>query len=124
MDAHDDGRRDLERGADELLNTSAREDGRGDYPWHSERWMELLARRERPGVEELPAPEHAGAAQARLAGLVVDADLTRRQRMVVRWLARGLSQREIAALLGLSESQVCRIKQAAFERVRAVGERR
>lgn len=123
MDAYDGGH-DLERAADALLSASAHEDGRGDYPWYSERWLELLARRERPGVEELPAPERRGAAAARLAGLVVDAGLTRRQRMVVRWLARGLSQREIATLLGLSESQVCRIKQAAFKRLRAAGERR
>lgn len=123
MDAHDGGR-DLERAADALLSASAHEDGHGDYPWYSERWLELLARRERPGVEELPAPEGGGAAEARLAGLVVDAGLTRRQRMVIRWLARGLSQREIASLLGLSESQVCRIKQAALKRLRAAAERR
>lgn len=123
MGAHGDERCDLERAADELLSASAREHGRGDYPWYSERWLGLLARRERPGVEELPAPESCGEAQARLAGLVVDANLTRRQRMVVRWLARGLSQREIAAQLGISESQVCRIKQAALGRLRAVGER-
>lgn len=124
MEAQERERRDLERAADELLGASARDHGRGDYPWYSERWMELLGRRERPGVEDLPAPESAGEAHARLARLVVDANLTRRQRMVVRWLARGLSQREIAAMLGLSESQVCRIKQAALDRLRAVGETR
>jgi DNA-directed RNA polymerase specialized sigma subunit len=70
----------------------------------------------------MPAPESAGEAHGRLARLVVDADLTRRQRLVIRCLARGRSQREIAALLGLSESQVCRIKQAALARLRAVGE--
>lgn len=124
MAAQDRERRDLERAADELLGASARAHGRGDYPWYSERWMDMLGRRERPGVEELPAPQSIGEEHGRLAALVVDANLTRHQRMVIRWLARGLSQREIAALLGLSEAQVCRIKQAALERLRAVGDTR
>lgn len=122
MEARYRERRELECAADELLSADAREHGRGDYPWYSERWMELLGRREQPGVDEMPAPESAGAAHGRLARLVVDADLTRRQRLVIRGLARGLSQREIAARLGLSEAQVCRIKQAALARLRAVGE--
>ncbi|MGD9497880.1 MAG: sigma factor-like helix-turn-helix DNA-binding protein [Armatimonadota bacterium] len=107
----------LERQADALLAQSIRERGRGEYPCFTERWMDLLARRERPGVEELPASS-PGELEAKLGGMVVNAGLTRRQRMVIRWLARGVSQREIAQMLGLSESQVCRIKQAALQRLR------
>ena len=67
----------------------------------------------------VPAP--AGEIEARLAGMVVDAQLTRRQRMVVRWIARGQSQRQIAAMLGISEAQVSRVKSAAFARMRREG---
>ena len=79
---------ELERRSDELLIDG--EQGRREYPCHTERWMEILGRRERPGIERVPAP--AGEIEAKLAGMVVDAQLTRRQRMVVRWLARGQSQ--------------------------------
>ncbi len=110
-------RSELERRSDELLTDDA--DDRAEYPCHTERWMDIVARRESPGVERAPA--RGGEIEARLAGMVVDASLTRRQRMVVRWLARGLSQREIAETLGLSEAQVSRIKSAAFERMRREG---
>ncbi len=121
MDGYDETGRKLERQADELLTRSIRERGRGDYPCYSERWMRLLAERERPGVEDLPAPSSCGEFEAMLGGMVVDADLTRRQRMVIRWVARGISQREIAEMLGLSESQVCRIRQTALARMRRAG---
>jgi len=121
MDRHDETERRLERQADELLTRSTRERGGGDYPCHTERWMRLLAERERPGVEDLPAPPSCGEFEAMLGGMVVNADLTRRQRMVIRWVARGISQREIAAKMGLSESQVCRIRQAALQRMRRAG---
>jgi len=121
MDGHDRAEQRLERQADALLSGSIRERGRGDYPCYTERWMRLLAERERAGVEELPARPAGGEFEAMLGRMVVDADLTRRQRMVVRWVARGISQREIARMLGLSESQVCRIRQAAAERMRRAG---
>lgn len=108
---------ELERRSDELLIDG--EQGRREYPCHTERWMEILGRRERPGIERVPAP--AGEIEAKLAGMVVDAQLTRRQRMVVRWLARGQSQRQIAAMLGISEAQVSRVKSAAFARMRREG---
>jgi len=109
----------LERRADELLLTSAREAGRGDYPFHTQRWMDLLAAREGAGVEHLPAPppepvEHC----ALLARVLADADLTRRQRQVIRLLAAGLRQAEIAARLSISQAQVSRLKQAAIRAMR------
>ncbi len=110
--------RALERRADDLLAESIREHGRGEYPCYTERWMNLLSERERPGIDRVPAPHSIGEVEARLGGIVVDADLTRRQRMVIRWLVRGISQRQIAEMLGISESQVCRIKQAAIDRMR------
>lgn len=113
--------RELERRADELLVESIRRHGRGEYPCYTERWMNLLSERECPGVEKLPSPPIAGEFEAIIGGMIVDANLTRRQRMVIRWIARGLSQRQIAEMMGLSESQVCRIKQAALRRMREAG---
>lgn len=112
--------RDLERRADELLAESVRRDGRGEYPFYTERWLRELRRRERSGVEYMPA-RGGGRLEARLGGMVVDAQLTRRQRQVIRWVVRGISQREIARMLGISESQVCRVKQAAIRRMRDTG---
>ncbi len=82
--------------------------------------MDELARREVPGIERVAAPT-GGQIEARLAGMVVEARLTRRQRLVIRGLLRGRRQREIAGMLGISESQVCRIKQAAVQRMREAG---
>jgi DNA-binding CsgD family transcriptional regulator len=107
---------ELERSSDELLTQSRSRGGDEDYPCHTERWMDILSRRERPGVERIAAP--GGEIEASLAGMVVHANLTRRQRMVVRWVVRGISQREIAKRLGLSEAQVSRIKSAALDRIR------
>ncbi len=121
MDRHDVAGHRLERQADELLARSIRERGRGEYPCYTERWMRLLAERECPGVEDLAAPPTCGEFEAMLGGMVVDADLTRRQRTVIRWAARGLTLREIAQMMGLSESQVCRIRQAALERMKRAG---
>ena len=112
-------RSEMERRSDELLGESGRDGGREEYPCHTERWMDILRRREGPGVERLAAP--GGEVDAKLAGMVVHANLTRRQRMVVRWVARGASQREIAERLGVSESQVSRIRSAALERIRREG---
>jgi DNA-directed RNA polymerase specialized sigma subunit len=81
--------------------------------------MDILGRRERPGVERAPAP--GGEIEAALAGMVVNANLTRRQRMVIRGLSRGHSGREIAGMLGISESQVSRIRSAALDRMRREG---
>jgi DNA-binding CsgD family transcriptional regulator len=81
--------------------------------------MDILGRRERPGVERAAAP--GGEIEAKLAGMVVHANLTRRQRQVIRWVVRGISQREIAEMLGISESQVSRIRSAAIERIRREG---
>ncbi len=108
--------------ADELLMGSVRRRGRGEYPFYTQRRMEELARRETQFREELsptepPAPD-AAISQATLARVVVDAQLTRRQRTVIRWLARGLSQRQIAEMLGVSEPTVTRLKQSAFEEMR------
>lgn len=113
------GRRELERRSDELVVGSR--DGDEEYPCHTERWMDILARREAPGVERAAAP--GGEIEATLARMVVDANLTRRQRMVIRWVARGVSQREIARMLGLSEAQVSRIKSAAWDRIQRAGVR-
>lgn len=112
-------RREMEERSDELLAQSGRDGGREEYPCHTERWMQILGRRDRPGIERVPAP--GGEFEAKLAGMVVHANLTRRQRMVVRWVMRGVSQREIAEMLGLSESQVSRIRSAALDRLRREG---
>ena len=111
--------RELERRSDGLVVASS--GAAAEYPCHTERWMDILARRERPGVERAAAP--GGEIDAALARMVVDANLTRRQRMVIRSVMRGVSQREIAGMLGLSEAQVSRIKSAAWERIRRAGVR-
>lgn len=115
------GERELERRSDRLLVESGTQGGREEFPCHTERWMDIIARREGPGVERVAAP--GGEVEASLAGMVVHANLTRRQRMVVRCVVHGISQREIARMLGLSESQVSRIRQAALERIRRAGVR-
>ena len=110
----------VELEAEQLLTASVRERGRGEYPFYTERWMNLVSEREAALDEHVPADE--GPAEdtgaAALARLVVDAQLTRRQRMVVRWLLQGLSQQQIAEMLGVSEASVTRLKQSAFERIR------
>ena len=111
--------RRMEQDSDDLLAESIREHGRGEYPCYSGRWMELLAGRETGGVEYEPGA--GGEIEAMLGGMVVDANLTRKQRMVVRWVVRGVSQREIARMMGLSEAQVSRIRSAAIERLRREG---
>lgn len=110
-------RNELERRADTLLTEHAQ--GAAEYPCHTERWMDILSRREAPGADLASAS--GGEVEARLARLVVNATLTRRQRVVVRGLAHGLSQREIAAKLGISEAQVSRIKAGALRRMRSEG---
>ena len=122
MHERGEDRQRLERQADELLTQSVRTTGRGEHPCYSERWMDILSERERAGVEELPAPPDPGEREAKLGAIVVDAQLSRQQRTVIRWVARGLSQRQIAGMLGISESQVSRLKSAAIERMRRVGE--
>jgi DNA-binding CsgD family transcriptional regulator len=112
-------RHELERRSDQLIADSGRDGGAVEYPCHTERWMDILGRREQAGVEGIPSS--GGEVEAKLAALVVDANLTRRQRMVVRWVARGLSGREIARMLGISESQVSRIRSAALDRIRREG---
>lgn len=112
-------RNELERRSDRIINESGRGGARDEYPCHTERWMDILGRRERPGVERAVAP--GGEIEAKLAGMVVDANLSRRQRMVVRLIVRGMTQRQIAETLGLSESQVSRIKSAALDRIRGEG---
>ncbi|HCA47696.1 MAG TPA: hypothetical protein DEP45_10185 [Armatimonadetes bacterium] len=107
----------LERQADTLLAEHAQRSP--EYPCYTERWMDILARRDAPGADL--APDHGGEVEGRLAAMVVNAALTRRQRTVVRGLARGLSQREIAVKLGLSEAQVSRIKAGALQRIRSEG---
>lgn len=109
----------LERDSDRLLAESIRECGRGEYPCYSARWMEIVSGRERSGVEHQPCP--GGEIEAMLGAMVVDAKLTRSQRMVVRWVARGISQREIARMMDLSEAQVSRIRRAALDRMRREG---
>lgn len=120
MARHDRSDREYEREADRLIAESIRRSGRGEYPCYQERWMDELARREVPGIERVAAPT-GGQIEARLAGMVVEARLTRRQRLVIRGLLQGRRQREIAGMLGISESQVCRIKQAAVRRMREAG---
>jgi len=112
----------LERQADQLLLASARQRGRGMYPFYTQRWMEILATREDPGVEELPAPPMPeDDSSPLLARLVVDAKLTKRQRQVIRLMAQGLRQCEIAGRLGISEAQVSRLKRAALREMRQLG---
>ena len=112
----------LERQADQLLLASARQTGRGVYPFYTQRWMEILAAREDPGVEELPAPSvPEDDSSPLLARLVVDAKLTKRQRQVIRLMAQGLRQCEIAGRLGISEAQVSRLKCAALREMRQLG---
>ncbi len=108
-----------ERLSDELLAESIRRHGRGDYPCYTARWLQILSGRETGDVERTPAP--GGEIEAMLGAMVVDAKLTRRQREVIRWIVRGLSQREIAKMLGISEAQVSRIRRAALERLRREG---
>lgn len=110
---------ELERRSDRLLAGSIRERGRGAYPCFTERWLEILGGRERGDVERLPGA--GGEIEAMLGAIVVDAKLTRRQRTVVRYVARGISQREIAHMMGISEAQVSRIRSAALERLRREG---
>ncbi|MGC9318327.1 MAG: hypothetical protein ACP5KN_09900, partial [Armatimonadota bacterium] len=94
MQGNGERERRLERQADRLIAESIRRHGRGEYPCYQERWMDQLSRRERPGVERVAGSVGPGEIEARLGGMVVDAQLTRRQRMVIRWIVRGISQRE------------------------------
>lgn len=114
--------------ADELLRRSTEERGRGQYPFYTQRRMEELSSREqewRDELEPMPGPGEAlDEGAGTLARAVVDAQLTRRQRMVIRWLAQGLSQRRIAEMLGVSEASVTRLKQSAFEEMRRAAQRR
>lgn len=113
--------------ADRLLRASRHQCGRGDYPFYSERRMAALSAREQQWRDDLhPVAGMDGAPakdRALLARLVVDAQLTRRQRLVVRWLAQGLSQRQMAEMLGVSEATVCRLKQSALEQMRRAAQR-
>lgn len=111
--------------SDQLLVASARDRGRGNYPFYTERWMGDLSDREEAydgamvaGQRKPPGPGEGNSAGC-TARVVVDAQLTRRQRTVVRWLAQGLSQGQIAEMLGVSEASVTRLKQAAFDQMRA-----
>ncbi len=113
-------RKKLERRSDELLAENE-SDCDEEYPCHTERWMQILARRE--AKQDAPPAAPGGEIEAALARMVVDANLTRRQRMVIRWIVRGVSQRQIAEMLGVSESQVSRIKSAAWDRLRREGVR-
>jgi len=94
--------------------------GRGEYWFYTQRWMEMLSAREQGGVEELPGPPMLGHENslALLAWLVVGANLTRRQRQVIRLLASGMRQCEIAMHLGISQTQVSRLKHAALRNMR------
>ncbi|HUS79933.1 MAG TPA: LuxR C-terminal-related transcriptional regulator [Armatimonadota bacterium] len=123
----------LENQADRLLIASAREQGRGEYPFYTQRWIEIVGEHEHPAGDRAEGwPDEVRTAcasggddpesRATLARLVVDAQLTRKQRTVIRWLQLGLSQTQIAEMLGLSEASVTRLKQAALEQMRRVAE--
>jgi len=114
----------LEAEADRLLARSAARDGRGEYPFYSERW---LRRRERwdvylkiaLGMVERPAQEEQ-AEPRRLTTLMNAADLAPRERQVVLLLAEGASERGIANCLGLSRGAVRTILRHLRSKLKAV----
>ncbi len=116
----------LEIQADQLLGASAQDDGRGDYPFYTQRWMELLSARERPVDDRLsatPPTTSEPGDRALVARLVVDGQLTRAQRTVIRWMQLGRSQRQIAEAMGVSEPTISRLKQTALARMRTAADR-
>ena len=107
----------LEIEAEQLLldNSSLRD----EYPFYTQRWIEELSARELPVLETLasagPSPT---SDQAIIARLIVDAQLTRKQRTVIRLMQRGVEQQQIAEILGVSDAGVTRLKQAALAGMR------
>ncbi len=112
----------LEIEAEQLLLASDR--GRAEYPFYTQRWMEELSARELPVLETLASDQPSPASdQAIIARLIVDAQLTRKQRMVIRLMQRGFAQKQIAEMVGTSGAGVTRLKQAALAAMRAAADR-
>ncbi len=112
----------LEIAAEQLLLDSSGD--QGEYPFYTQRWIEELSARELPVLETLASSGPSPASdQAIIARLIVDAQLTRNQRVVIRLMQRGIEQREIAEALGISEAGVTRLKQAALAAMRAAADK-
>ena len=100
-----------------LLDNSGDQD---EYPFYTQRWIEELSARELPVLETLASDGPSPASdQAIIARLIVDAQLTRKQRAVIRLMQRGIEQQQIAEILGTSGVGVTRLKQAALIAMRA-----
>ena len=108
----------LEIEAEQLLLDNAND--QDEYPFYTQRWMEKLSARERPVLQTLASNRPSPASdQAIIARLIVDAQLTRKQRTVIRLMQRGIEQQRIAEMLGVSDAGVTRLKQAALAEMRA-----
>lgn len=100
-----------------LLDDSGDQD---EYPFYTQRWIEELSARELPVLEALVSNRPSPVSdQAIIARLIVDAQLTRKQRVVIRLMQRGLEQQQIAEILGVSDAGVTRLKHAALTQMRA-----
>lgn len=100
----------LEAEADRLLAASAAREGRGEYPFYSQRWLE---RRERLDVSLKSVlimlgqrPDRDAEDPEGLTTLMNAADLGPRERQVALLLAEGGSERGIASRLDLSRAKV------------------
>ena len=108
----------LEIEAEQLLRENASD--QREYPFYTQRWIEELSAQELPVLETLAGDEPSPTSdQAIIARLVIDAQLTRKQRTVIRLMQRGVEQQQIAEALGISEASVTRLKQAALVAMRA-----
>jgi DNA-binding CsgD family transcriptional regulator len=109
----------LEQRSDELLRASVRERGPGDHPFHGERWLRELRRREEKSGAT-PRPEAAGPSPlvALLNLLLAETPLTDRQRQVLDLAREGRTLAEMAASLGCSITTASRWLKRATARVR------
>lgn len=104
-----------------LLDNDSDQD---EYPFYTQRWIEELSARELPVLGTLASARPSPASdQAIIARLIVDAQLTRRQRIVIRLMQRGIEQQQIAEMLGTSNAGVTRLKQAALAAMRAAADK-
>jgi len=109
----------LERAADELLRASLQTLGLGEYPFHTERWLrEMRRREERSGRVPPPAASLSSRVTELLDELLAQAPLTPRQRTVLVLSREGLRLHEIAAHLRRPLSTVARWRQKALAVVR------
>ena len=109
----------LEKRSDELLRASVRERGQSDHPFHGERWLRELRRREEKSGST-PRPEGAGASPlvALLNLLLAETPLTDLQRQVLGLARDGHTLAEMAASLGCSTTTASRWLKRATARVR------